>query len=371
MSLLIVVLFVFGLFLVLTLSSHLLLRSFFRWRKPELLIVRFLLFLRGIRSRGFYSFEDCLPGLPVPSLSDSVAAYLASVGSLWEEDAFAQHSLEVLEASQGWFCLFAPLQRQLVIDGWLKRNWLTPLWLEYVYLQKRSPIAFFSNYYLLDSSLAPPTDQLTRCCTHLRIFQDLILNLWSPKGRQEPFLVRSSVPFSVHSYKTCFSTTRIPGQDSDAIRVYEKSRHVVVIRHGEFFCFDLVDENGTAVRVEQLLANIKYIIDLAEPSEQEKACAVAALTADERSLWSINRGKWFSTGLNKSSLAAIESALFVVCLDDATDDMGSSAFVGNGSNRWFDKSFNYIVWKSGRVGLNCEHSALVKERGGKNHESMV
>jgi carnitine O-palmitoyltransferase 1 len=304
-----------------------------------------------------------LPGLPVPSLSDSVSAYFLSVGSLMDEDAFTQHQLEVQAATAGWSCSFAPLQRHLVVESWLKRNWLTPLWLEYVYLQKRSPIAFFSNYYLLDSSLPPPSDQLTRCCTHLRIFQDLLLNLWSPKGKQEPFLLRSSVPFSVHSYKTCFSTTRVPGQETDVIRVFEKSRHVVVIRHGEFFCFDLVDSNGVAVRVEQLVANVKYILDLAEPSDQERACAVAALTAEERSVWHQNRGKWFSTGLNKSSLAAIESALFVVCLDDGTSDFGASAFAGNGTNRWFDKSFNYIVWKNGRVGLNCEHSALVRRKG--------
>jgi carnitine O-palmitoyltransferase 1 len=29
---------------------------------------------------------------------------------------------------------------------------------------------------------------------------------------------------------------------------------------------------------------------------------------------------------------------------------------GKGYDRWFDKSFNLIVTKNGRVGLNVEHS---------------
>ncbi len=248
-----------------------------------------------------------------------------------------------------------------LFSRWLKRNWLTPLWLEYVFLQKRSPIAFFSNYFVLDSSLAPPSDQLTRCCTHLRIFQDLILNQWNAKGKQDPFLLRSDVPFSVHSYKTCFASTRIPGADTDLIRVFQKSRHVVAIRHGEFFCFDLVGEHGEAVRAEQLVANVRHILEFVPPEDSEKPCWVGALTSDERSAWNLNRSKWFSSGLNKSSLAAIESALFVLCLDDAVPDLSVSAFVGDGRNRWFDKSFNYIVWKNGRVGLNCEHAALGKK----------
>jgi hypothetical protein len=112
------------------------------------------------------------------------------------------------------------------------------------------------------------------------------------------------------------------------VKVFEKSRHVVAIRHNEFFCFDLIDLNGGAVKVEQLLADVKYILDLPEPSDQEKTCSVAALTADERSLWHNNRNRWFASGLNKSSLAAIESSLFVICLDDNVTDLYTSAFSG-------------------------------------------
>ena len=42
---------------------------------------------------------------------------LTSVGSLMQEQAFAEHKLEVQAASQGWFSPFASLQRHLLIDS--------------------------------------------------------------------------------------------------------------------------------------------------------------------------------------------------------------------------------------------------------------
>lgn len=43
---------------------------------------------------------------------------------------------------------------------------------------------------------------------------------------------------------------------------------------------------------------------------------MAALTAGERVHWAKTRRKYFSSGVNKMSLHAIERAAFVVILDD-------------------------------------------------------
>lgn len=43
---------------------------------------------------------------------------------------------------------------------------------------------------------------------------------------------------------------------------------------------------------------------------------LGALTAGDRIPWAQARNKYFSKGVNKSSLAAIEKAAFVVILDD-------------------------------------------------------
>jgi hypothetical protein len=340
--------------------SHLYLRLLLAGRPGRLSQLFLSLRLLLQRGRVFYAFEDCLPGLPVPALRDSVNGYLATVAPLMPALTFAEHKLEVEVAAAQPFGLFAPLQRLLWLDSWRHRNWLSKLWLEYVYLQKRSPIAFFSNYYLLDSPNPAGLGVALRCCTHLRALQQLHLNQWNGQQRLAPFLLRSVVPYSTHNYKTCFATTRVPGDTTDVLRVFEKSRHVVVIRHREFFCFDLIEPGGEPVRPEQLLANLTYLWSL--PAPERPACAVGVLTADERSSWSSNRARWFGTGLNKASLAAVESALFVVCLDEGAPrnncEAAEAAFAGPAGSRWFDKSFCYVMWSNGRVGLNCEHAAL-------------
>jgi hypothetical protein len=94
---------------------------------------------------------------------------------------------------------------------------------------------------------------------------------------------------------------------------------------------------------------------------------LAALTAGERTHWALTRRKFFNTGINKTSLQAIERSAFVVCLDDELvsydpkdpsklDRWAESLLHGRAHDRWFDKSFNIIVYPHGRVGINAEHS---------------
>ena len=89
--------------------------------------------------------------------------------------------------------------------------------------------------------------------------------------------------------------------------------------------------------------------------------------------------------MNKKSLHAIEKAAFVLVLDEEEFDVGAdnhpaisaygrSLLHGNCHDRfvlhfasadvkssvfhcrWFDKSFNLVVYKNGRYGMNAEHS---------------
>lgn len=67
------------------------------------------------------------------------------------------------------------------------------------------------------------------------------------------------------------------------------------------------------------------------------------------------------------ALDAIEKSAFMVILDEDSynyekDDVemlnsyARSMLHGNGYNRWFDKSFNIVISKNGKAGLNAEHS---------------
>ncbi|RZB39047.1 carnitine O-palmitoyltransferase 1, liver isoform [Asbolus verrucosus] len=76
---------------------------------------------------------------------------------------------------------------------------------------------------------------------------------------------------------------------------------------------------------------------------------------------------FFSRGVNKTSLDAIEKAAFVVTLDDLPyeydtsdpdklDNYGKILLHGKGYDRWFDKSLTLCIGNNGRIGFNAEHS---------------
>lgn len=94
---------------------------------------------------------------------------------------------------------------------------------------------------------------------------------------------------------------------------------------------------------------------------------LASLTAGDRTKWAETRKRLFSRGINRVSLHTIETAAFILALDDEAyetdihqgkhlDEFGKALLHGNGHNRWFDKSFTLCVGTNGRVGFNAEHT---------------
>jgi carnitine O-palmitoyltransferase 1, liver isoform len=89
---------------------------------------------------------------------------------------------------------------------------------------------------------------------------------------------------------------------------------------------------------------------------------VASLTAGNRTKWAQARQLYFARGVNKMTLYIIESAAFVLSLDEEPyefdikhpeklDKYGQLLLHGNGHDRWFDKSFTLCIGKNGRVSL--------------------
>lgn len=103
--------------------------------------------------------------------------------------------------------------------------------------------------------------------------------------------------------------------------------------------------------------------DISLPGED----LLASLTAWNRTKWAQTRNSMFNKGINRVSLHTIETAAFIVALDDEAyetdmykgvnlDHFGKAMLHGNGHNRWFDKSFTLCIGTNGRIGFNAEHS---------------
>jgi carnitine O-acetyltransferase len=99
----------------------------------------------------------------------------------------------------------------------------------------------------------------------------------------------------------------------------------------------------------RIMKQILAIKRSASPSDS--VAPVGLLTAENRTTWAEARQILEQTEQNRTTLEAIDKALFMVCLDDSSpttiDDAGRRFFHGgDGTNRWFDKTFSVVCWSA-------------------------
>jgi carnitine O-acetyltransferase len=87
------------------------------------------------------------------------------------------------------------------------------------------------------------------------------------------------------------------------------------------------------------------------------------LTSENRDIWAEARELLVGSGpKSKAAIESIESASFVVCLDDANpitlEERARQYWHGDGANRWFDKPLQFIVNDNGTSGFTGEHSMM-------------
>lgn len=305
-----------------------------------------------------YSFQGSLPHLPLPSVKDTMTRYLRSVKPLMDEETYRVVEQEAGEFANG---LGKKLQRYLFLKSWWASNYVSDWWEEYVYLRNRDPLMYGSNYYGSDVINVKTTHQTARAAN----LTYLMLQFRNKIDHQElkPILAQGLVPLCSWQYERMFNTTRVPGVDGDKIVHYEESNHIVVLHKGCYYRVAISDGDRMFNSHE-----IQYQLDLivhknAETSQPEKL--LASLTAWHRTKWAQAREKFFSAGVNKTSLHDIESAAFVLVLDEEPFeyDLNSTPYEygaygrqllhGKGNDRWFDKSFNFCVGSNGKVSQIC------------------
>ena len=151
---------------------------------------------------------------------------------------------------------------------------------------------------------------------------------------------------------------RVARQDRDLLSVHPNSKHIVVLHKNQFFTVPVFDDNGAVVSGEVLEKVFSEIMNAAAPKEDDPF--VGLLTSLDRDVWAKNRALLEEDPTNSANLAAIDSALTVVNLDDtpitSKDHESSMLLHGeNGKNRWFDKH-EVTRLSNGKIALLFEHS---------------
>lgn len=121
---------------------------------------------------------------------------------------------------------------------------------------------------------------------------------------------------------------------------------------------------GNIVSPRSIANRLKFIFNDVNSSKAAEF-PLGVLTTEDRDVWAKNREHLVQRN-NATALDTIDSALFVLSIDDKADysiedpvPIVQNMLHGDSNgiiNRWFDKSLSLIVCKDGNAGINFEHS---------------
>ncbi|KAF2667484.1 carnitine O-acetyltransferas-like protein [Microthyrium microscopicum] len=300
-------------------------------------------------------FEESLPRLPVPSLEETAKRYLKSLHPLLSESEFEQSTKAVQEflqpGGQG-----EALQSRLLAKRENTKNWIIDWWNDAAYLGYRDPVIPYVSYfysYRDDRKRRDPAKRAAAISTAVLAFKKQV-----DEGTLEPEYMRK-LPIAMSSYQYMFNYSRIPTKPVDGGKKYDykKNAHIVVIRKNQFFKV-LHEVDGKQLNTAELEAQLRRVYKKAE-----RSAPIGVLTSENRDKWADDRERLIAaSSTNLASLEMIESASFVICLDDASpitlEERAHQYWHGDGSNRWFDKPLQFIINDNGTAGFLGEHSMM-------------
>ncbi|KAK5619173.1 Carnitine O-palmitoyltransferase 2, mitochondrial [Crenichthys baileyi] len=329
-------------------------------------------------------YQKSLPRLPIPKLEDTIRRYLAAQKPLLDGDQFATTEKIAQDFQNG---VGKELHEELVVQDKNNKHtsYISGPWFD-MYLSARDSVVLNSNPFM---SFNPDpkeeyNEQLVRSanmvCSAVRFMKTLRAGLLEPevfhlnpaKSDTDSFknFIRwvppslswygaymvNAYPLDMSQYFCLFNSTRIPKHGGDELFSDEKGRHLLVMRKGNMYVFDVVDRDGNMVKPAEIHSHLKYILS---DSTQAASFPLGILTSENRDVWAQLREKLVATG-NAEALGLVDSALFCLCLDEESMrdhiHISHNMLHGDGRNRWYDKSFSIIIAKDGQAAINFEHA---------------
>lgn len=330
-------------------------------------------------------FQKSLPRLHIPKLQDTCKRYLNAQEPLLSSTEFADTKNCTVD--------FMALQGQELQNILVERNkinahtsYISEPWFN-MYLRDRRALPINSNPVLTFKQEADPkyNDQLVKATnlviSALRFMRSLTENILKPEifylnpkvsdsvmyhlvTKLLPSRIKAygsyafkAFPLDMSQYPNLFNTTRIPRNEKDQIFQDKSAKHLIVMRKGHFYSFDVLDENGYIRKPMEIASCLNFILN---DNVSTNKHPIGLFTTMDRDEWAAEREHLQSIG-NAELLKKIDSAIFSMILDDNIlgDDLNGlvrSFLHSDGTNRWFDKSLSLIVSKDGYSAINFEHS---------------
>ncbi|XP_062498820.1 carnitine O-palmitoyltransferase 2, mitochondrial-like isoform X2 [Corticium candelabrum] len=314
-------------------------------------------------------FQDHLPPLPRPTLQESCRRFIESLSPLVSEQEKETAKRLVSEFSAG---VGKELQDKL--DS-LPPTFAQDYCIRGRVLASRDPLPCFGalgiEFPLLrgfgKDMQIPLAATTVRAC--IRFANTLRANklhpeFWEVKPHLEKILSqlqnspkpimyegKRGLPMSMTEYSVLFNSCQIARVGKDEVRTFEDSKHILVMRNGHIYTADVIDKDGRLASTSQIYQQLQQIVD---ETNSLADIPVAVLTTTERD--DCARAMEMLRAKNEKSLKLVESAMFVLSLDDGEAHTGKEVVeaiqFGDGGNRWFGKSINFVVGKSGYIELS-------------------
>ncbi|KAL2129341.1 hypothetical protein VTI74DRAFT_7923 [Chaetomium olivicolor] len=319
-----------------------------------------------------YAHQDKLPKLPIPELELTCERYLNALRPLQSprEHAETIHAVQEFLRNEG-----PELNQKLKRYAEARTSYIEQFWYD-SYLNFDNPVVLNLNpFFLLEDDPTPArNNQVTRAASLVVSALEFVRAV--RKEELPPDTVKGT-PLCMYQYSRLFGTARVPTDAGCQIEQDPESRHIIVMCHGQFYWFDVLDDNSDLIMTERDIAiNLQTIIDDAAQTPIQEAAkgALGVLSTENRKVWSGLRDVLMrEPGSNNADcLSIVDTALFVVCLDYTepttaaalcqnmlcgTSEIEKGVQIGTCTNRWYDK-LQIIVCKNGSAGINFEHTGV-------------
>ncbi|KAG8526232.1 uncharacterized protein KY384_000225 [Bacidia gigantensis] len=326
-----------------------------------------------IRKPGItFAHQDKLPKLPIPELESSLKKYRDVLQPLQgaREQADTAAAVEEFLKAEG-----PELQSRLKKYATGKTSYIEQFWYDSYLNFDNSVVLNLNPFFLLEDDPTPArNNQVTRAAS--LIVSALCFVRAVRKEELPPDTIRGQ-PLCMYQFSRLFGTARVPTDNGCHIAQDGGSKHVVMACKGQFYWFDVLDDNADLIMSEKDLAiNLQVIIDDAEktPTQEAARGALGVLSTENRKIWAGLRDVLTRDGdsNNAECLNTVDSAIFIVCLDYTepaspaelcgnmlcgTSEVVKGVQVGTCTNRWYDK-MQIIVCKNGSAGINFEHTGV-------------
>ncbi|XP_070702078.1 carnitine O-acetyltransferase b isoform X2 [Pempheris klunzingeri] len=288
-------------------------------------------------------FFSSVPPQPVPPLAQTLQGYLRALEPMLPPEELS-HTRRMVQEFGRPGGLGAKLQEGLERRARHTKNWISPWWVQWAYLESRQPLPVHSS----------PAISLPR-----RDFND-----W-----RSQLIFASKLIAAVLDFKAKINT--IPGPKHDYIAHHGRSRrsptHITVVRNYQFFQLDVYNSDGSRMTESQIHGQLLRIRSQSWKTDKEP---MGILTSEHRHTWGQAYNRLLRDKLNKESVRLIETGLFSLCLDSpvmrisdekyasrkAAQVLHGGGTFSNSGNRWFDKTLQFVVGEDGSWGLLYEQA---------------